>query len=133
MPWGRTPLLNKLSGRGIFPEKVTATEKGLVIDGKEIQVTAEKDPAALRWKALKVDVVLECSGRFTDRASAEKHFSAGARKVIISAPAKQPDVTVNFGINHDQYDPKKHHILSNASCTTNCLSTTAKVLLDTFG
>ncbi len=116
-----------------FPGKVTATEKGLVIDGKEIQVTAEKDPAALPWKALKVDVVLECSGRFTDRASAEKHFSAGARKVIISAPAKQPDVTVNFGINHDQYDPKKHHILSNASCTTNCLSTTAKVLLDTFG
>src|SRR5713226_1062938 len=116
-----------------FPGKVTATEKGLVIDGKEIQVTAEKDPAALPWKALKVDVVLECSGRFTDRASAEKHLSAGARKVIISAPAKQPDVTVNFGINHDQYDPKKHHILSNASCTTNCLSTTAKVLLDTFG
>jgi glyceraldehyde 3-phosphate dehydrogenase len=82
---------------------------------------------------LKVDVVLECSGRFTDRASAQKHLSAGAKKVIISAPAKQPDVTVNFGINHDQYDPKKHNIISNASCTTNCLSTTAKVLLDTFG
>jgi glyceraldehyde 3-phosphate dehydrogenase len=80
-----------------------------------------------------VDVVLECSGRFTDRASAEKHMSAGAKKVIISAPAKSPDITLAFGINHDSYDPKKHHILSNASCTTNCLAPTAKVLADAVG
>jgi glyceraldehyde 3-phosphate dehydrogenase len=80
-----------------------------------------------------VEVVLECSGRFTDRASAEKHFSAGAKKVIISAPAKNPDLTLAFGINHDAYDPKKHHIVSNASCTTNCLAPTAKVLFDAVG
>jgi len=116
-----------------FPGKVSATEKGLVIDGKQIQVTAEKDPAALPWKALGVDVVLECSGRFTDRASAQKHLSAGAKKVLISAPAKQPDITLAYGINHDQYDPKNHQIISAASCTTNCLAPTAKVLLDSVG
>src|SRR5262249_33698257 len=85
-----------------FPGKVSATEKGLVIDGKEIQVTAEKDPAALPWKALGVDVVLECSGRFTDRASAQKHFSAGARQGRLSAPATQPDITLAYPINPDQ-------------------------------
>jgi glyceraldehyde 3-phosphate dehydrogenase len=116
-----------------WPTKVTATENGLVIDGREIRVTAEKDPALLPWKAFGVDIVLECSGRFTDRASAEKHLTAGAKKVVISAPAKNPDMTVAIGINHESYDPKKHHILSNASCTTNCLAPTAKVLLDTFG
>jgi glyceraldehyde 3-phosphate dehydrogenase len=116
-----------------WPGQVVATEKGLVIDGKEIRVTAEKDPANLPWKAMGVDVVLECSGRFTDRASAEKHLTAGARKVIISAPAKNPDMTLAFGINHDAYDPKKHHIVSNASCTTNCLAPTAKVLFDAVG
>ena len=80
-----------------------------------------------------VDIVLECTGRFTERDDAEKHLAAGAKKVIISAPAKGPDLTLAFGINHDQYDPKKHHILSNASCTTNCLAPVAKVLLETFG
>src|ERR1019366_8290501 len=92
-----------------WPGKVSSSEKGLVIDGKEIRVTAERDPAALPWKAMGVDVVMECTGRFTDKASAEKHLSAGAKKVIISAPVKGPDMTLAFGINHDQYDPKKHH------------------------
>jgi glyceraldehyde 3-phosphate dehydrogenase len=116
-----------------WPGKVSASEKGLVIEGKELKVFAERDPAALPWKSLGVDVVLECTGRFTDRAGAEKHLTAGAKKVVISAPAKNPDMTIAFGVNHDKYDPKKHQIVSNASCTTNCLAPTAKVLLDTFG
>jgi glyceraldehyde 3-phosphate dehydrogenase len=116
-----------------WPGKVSASEKGLVIEGKELTVFAERDPAALPWKSLGVDVVLECTGRFTDRAGAEKHLTAGAKKVVISAPAKNPDMTIAFGVNHDKYDPKKHQIVSNASCTTNCLAPTAKVLLDTFG
>jgi glyceraldehyde 3-phosphate dehydrogenase len=98
-----------------------------------MQLTAEKDPALLPWKSLGVDVVLECTGRFTDRDAAAKHLAAGAKKVIISAPAKNPDLTLAYGINHDKYDPAKHHIISNASCTTNCLAPTAKVLLDAFG
>ena len=116
-----------------WPGKVSASEKGLTIDGKEYRVIAEKDPSALPWKSLGVDVVLECTGRFTDRAGSEKHLKAGAKKVVISAPAKSPDITIAFGVNHDQYDPKKHNIISNASCTTNCLAPTAKVLLDSFG
>jgi glyceraldehyde 3-phosphate dehydrogenase len=113
--------------------KVSSSDKGLSIDGKEYRVIAEKDPSALPWKSLGVDVVLECTGRFTERTAAEKHLAAGAKKVLISAPAKNPDVTLAFGVNHDQYDPKKHNIISNASCTTNCLAPTAKVLLDSFG
>src|SRR5687768_14764940 len=116
-----------------WPGEVRASEKGIVIDGKEIRVIAEKDPAALPWKDLGVDVVMECTGRFTERSAAEKHLTAGAKKVLISAPAKNPDITLAFGINHDQYDPKKHNIISNASCTTNCLSPVAKVLHDAFG
>ena len=116
-----------------WPGSVKATEKGLSIDGREISLTAEKDPGALPWKAHGVDVVLECTGRFTERDGAAKHLSAGAKKVVISAPAKNPDLTIAFGINHDKYDPSKHHIISNASCTTNCLAPTAKVLLDSFG
>ena len=116
-----------------WPGKVSASEKGLSIDGKEYRVIAEKDPSALPWKSLGVDVVLECTGRFTERSGAEKHLKAGAKKVVISAPAKNPDITIAFGVNHDQYDPKKHNIISNASCTTNCLAPTAKVLLDSFG
>ncbi|HKD41277.1 MAG TPA: type I glyceraldehyde-3-phosphate dehydrogenase [Myxococcaceae bacterium] len=116
-----------------WPGKVSASEKGLSIEGKEYRVIAEKDPSALPWKSLGVDVVLECTGRFTDRAGSEKHLKAGAKKVVISAPAKSPDITIAFGVNHDQYDPKKHNIISNASCTTNCLAPTAKVLLDSFG
>ena len=116
-----------------WPGKVSASEKGLSIEGKEYRVIAEKDPSALPWKSLGVDVVLECTGRFTERSGAEKHLKAGAKKVVISAPAKNPDITIAFGVNHDQYDPKKHNIISNASCTTNCLAPTAKVLLDSFG
>ncbi len=116
-----------------WPGTVKATEKGIVVDGKEITVTAEKDPSALPWKNLDVDVVLECTGRFTARDAAEKHLKAGAKKVIISAPAKGPDLTIAYGINHDAYDPAKHHVISNASCTTNCLAPIAKVLVDNFG
>lgn len=121
------------SVHGAWPGKVISREKSIVIDGREISVIAERDPAALPWKALSVDVVLECTGRFTERSAAEKHLNAGAKKVLISAPAKNPDMTMAFGINHDQYDPAKHHILSNASCTTNCLAPVAKVLLENFG
>ncbi len=121
------------SVHGTWPGKVSASEKGLVIDGKEYRVTAERSPAALPWKELGVDVVMECTGRFTERAAAEQHLTAGAKKVLISAPAKNPDITLAFGINHDQYDAKKHNIISNASCTTNCLSPVAKVLHESFG
>jgi len=116
-----------------WPGEVKAEEKAIVIDGRRIAITAERDPAALPWKAMGVDVVLECTGRFTAREGAEKHLAAGAKKVIVSAPAKGPDLTIAYGINHDLYDAKKHHILSNASCTTNCLAPVSKVLLENFG
>ncbi|NMO16004.1 type I glyceraldehyde-3-phosphate dehydrogenase [Pyxidicoccus fallax] len=116
-----------------WPGTVKASEKGIVVDGKEIAVTAEKDPTVLPWKNMNVDVVLECTGRFTARDGAEKHLKAGAKKVLISAPAKGPDLTIAYGINHNEYDPAKHHIISNASCTTNCLAPIAKVLVDNFG
>ncbi|MBF5041310.1 type I glyceraldehyde-3-phosphate dehydrogenase [Aggregicoccus sp. 17bor-14] len=116
-----------------WPGEVKAEEKAIVIDGKRIAITAERDPAALPWKDMGVDIVLECTGRFTAREGAEKHLKAGAKKVIISAPAKNPDVTIAYGINHDQYDAGKHHIISNASCTTNCLAPVAKTLVDAFG
>jgi glyceraldehyde 3-phosphate dehydrogenase len=112
---------------------VGSKEKALILGGKDVQVTAIRDPKELPWKSLGVDIVLECTGLFTERAKAEGHLAAGARKVIISAPAKGQDLTVVMGVNHDQYDPGKHHILSNASCTTNCLAPIAKVMLDTFG
>ncbi|MCY1076824.1 type I glyceraldehyde-3-phosphate dehydrogenase [Archangium lansingense] len=121
------------SVHGTWQGTVKATDKSIIIDGKEIAVTAQKDPTALPWKSLGADIVLECTGRFTEREGAEKHLGAGAKKVIISAPAKGPDLTLAYGINHDQYDPKKHHILSNASCTTNCLAPLGKVLLENFG
>ncbi len=117
----------------MWPGEVKAQEKAIVVDGHTISVTAEKDPTVLPWKSMGVDIVLECTGRFTSREGAEKHLTAGAKKVLVSAPAKGPDFTIAYGINHDQYDPKKHHILSNASCTTNCLAPVAKTLLDTFG
>ncbi|MBI3184194.1 MAG: type I glyceraldehyde-3-phosphate dehydrogenase [Myxococcales bacterium] len=116
-----------------WPGKVQASEKGILIEGKEYRVIAERDPSKLPWKELGVDVVMECTGRFTAREGAQQHLTAGAKKVLISAPAKSPDITMAFGINHEQYDPAKHHIISNASCTTNCLAPTAKVLLDSFG
>ena len=119
---------------GRYPGKVEMEgETAFIVDGDRIRVTKETDPAKLPWKEEGVDIVLECTGRFTDRAGAEKHLSAGAKKVIISAPAKKPDVTLACGINLDKYDPAKHHILSNASCTTNCLAPVAKVLHESFG
>jgi len=121
------------SVHGTWPGKVAATEKAMSVDGKTIAFTAEKDPSKLPWKALGVDLVLECTGHFTDREGGSKHLGAGARKVLISAPAKGPDVTIAFGVNDAAYDPAKHHIVSAASCTTNCLAPTAKVLMDAFG
>lgn len=118
---------------GIFDKEVTAKEGALVVDGKEIKVLAERDPANLPWKALGVDLVVESTGIFTDKAKAGKHIEAGAKKVIISAPAKNEDITVVLGVNEDKYDAANHHVVSNASCTTNCLAPVAKVLHDNFG
>jgi glyceraldehyde 3-phosphate dehydrogenase len=116
-----------------WPGTVKVTEKGFVIDGKDYAVGAERDVSKLPWKALGVDVVLECTGRFTEKEKCAAHLAAGAKKVIISAPGKGVDLTMAYGINHEQYDSAKHHIISNASCTTNCLAPTAKVLNDAFG
>jgi glyceraldehyde 3-phosphate dehydrogenase len=119
---------------GRFPGEVEVGEASISIDGTELKVLSERDPAALPWADLGVDVVLESTGFFTARADAAKHLEAGAKKVIISAPAKEPDVTVALGVNFDSaYDPTSHHIISNASCTTNCLAPLAKVLNDSFG
>jgi glyceraldehyde 3-phosphate dehydrogenase len=118
---------------GPFPGQVEATETGIVVDGRELRVLAERDPASLPWDDLGVDVVIESTGLFTGRDDAAKHLEAGARKVIISAPAKGPDVTIALGVNDDAYDPAEHHVLSNASCTTNCLAPVAKVLHDALG
>ncbi|MBX3190022.1 MAG: type I glyceraldehyde-3-phosphate dehydrogenase [Labilithrix sp.] len=113
--------------------RAEAGEGFLTIGGKKIRITAEKDPAKLPWKDLGVDVVLECTGLFTDKEKAKAHIDAGAKKVIISAPAKNQDVTIVLGVNTEQYDPAKHEIISCGSCTTNCLAPVAKVLHDTFG
>jgi glyceraldehyde 3-phosphate dehydrogenase len=118
---------------GRFPGEVEASDDGITVDGKEIKVLNEKDPAALPWGDLGVEVVIESTGLFTKREAAEKHLEAGAKKVIISAPATDPDITVVLGVNFDLYDPEKHNIISNASCTTNCLAPVAKVLNDTVG
>jgi glyceraldehyde 3-phosphate dehydrogenase len=112
---------------------VKATADGISVDGDEFKVFAQKDPAQLPWKDLGVDVVFESTGIFTNREGAQKHLDAGAKKVIITAPAKGPDVTVVLGVNDDMYDPAKHHIISNASCTTNCLAPLAKVIHEQFG
>jgi glyceraldehyde 3-phosphate dehydrogenase len=109
------------------------TDKALVVGGQEIGVTALKDPKQLPWKSHGVDIVLECTGLFTDKAQAVAHLEAGAKKVLISAPAKNHDITLVMGVNHQSYDPAKHHVVSNGSCTTNCLAPVAKVLLDNFG
>ncbi|HEV8125957.1 MAG TPA: type I glyceraldehyde-3-phosphate dehydrogenase [Gemmatimonadales bacterium] len=126
-------LLRYDSVHGRYPGKVETDGDGLVVDGDKIKVLSEKDPAALPWKALGVDLVLESTGRFTDRDTAGKHLAAGARKVVISAPAKKEDITIVMGVNEAKYDPQAHHILSNASCTTNCLVPVVKVILDNFG
>jgi glyceraldehyde 3-phosphate dehydrogenase len=118
---------------GRFEGMVKAKDGALDVDGVEIKVLSESDPAALPWKELGVQVVIEATGRFTDRDSASKHLEAGASKVIITAPAKEPDITLVMGVNDDQYDAAKHNIISNASCTTNCLAPVVKVLMDSFG
>jgi glyceraldehyde 3-phosphate dehydrogenase len=119
---------------GRFPGEVAATDGGLTVDGKELKVLSERDPADLPWGDLGVDVVIESTGFFTKREDAAKHLAAGAKKVIISAPATEPDVTVALGVNFDtEYDPAAHDIVSNASCTTNCLAPLAKVLHEAFG
>ncbi len=126
-------LLKYDSVHGRFKGTVEAKENALLVDGKEVRVLASKDPAALPWKDMRVEAVVESTGRFTDRDSAAKHLQAGARKVVISAPAKGEDITIVLGVNESRYDPAKHHVISNASCTTNCLAPVAKVILQAFG
>jgi glyceraldehyde 3-phosphate dehydrogenase len=127
-------LLKYDSTYGRFPGEVEVADGSIVVDGVETKVLSERDPAGLPWSDLGVDVVIESTGLFTKRDDAAKHLEAGAKKVIISAPATEPDVTVALGVNFDDaYDPENHHIISNASCTTNCLAPVAKVLHDSFG
>jgi glyceraldehyde 3-phosphate dehydrogenase len=127
-------LLKYDSNYGPFPGQVEATDTGFRVDGKDIRVMAERDPGALPWEELGADVVIESTGLFTDRENASKHLEAGAKKVVISAPATDPDVTVALGVNFEEaYDRDQHHVISNASCTTNCLAPIAKVLHDTVG
>jgi glyceraldehyde 3-phosphate dehydrogenase len=126
-------LLKYDSVHGRYGGTVEAATDGIKVDGRVIKVLAERDPAKLPWKSLGVDIVLESTGRFTDRGQAAAHLAAGATKVVISAPAKQEDVTIVVGVNHEKYDPAKHHVISNASCTTNCLVPVVKVILDNFG
>jgi len=118
---------------GPFPGEVDHTENALIVDGVELRVFAERDPADLPWQEVGADVVIESTGFFTKRDDAAKHLSAGAKKVIITAPATEPDVTVALGVNDDAYDPQQHHVISNASCTTNCLAPVAKVLHEAIG
>ena len=121
------------SVHGRYPGTVEAAADGIMVDGKLVKVLSEREPAKLPWKALGVDVVLESTGRFTDREQAAAHLAAGAKKVVISAPAKKEDITIVVGVNHGKYDAAKHHVISNASCTTNCLVPVVKVILDGFG
>jgi glyceraldehyde 3-phosphate dehydrogenase len=126
-------LLKYDSVHGTLSAQVQARDDAIVVNGRKVKVFAQRDPAALPWKELGVEVVVESTGRFTDRAGAGKHLEAGAKKVIISAPAKDPDVTLVLGVNEKMYDPAKHAIISNASCTTNCLAPVAKVVMENFG
>jgi glyceraldehyde 3-phosphate dehydrogenase (phosphorylating) len=126
-------LLKYDSVLGNLPSQVRATSDGLAVDGHTIHVSSERDPAKIDWPKHEVDLVVESTGIFTDADKARQHMRGTVRKVIISAPAKNEDITICVGVNHDKYDPKKHHVVSNASCTTNCLSPVAKVLHDTFG
>lgn len=126
-------LLTYDSVHGKIDKEVIAQDNVITVDGKSMAVTSVKDPAAIPWNDFGVDIVAECTGLFRDHENASKHLAAGARKVIISAPAQEPDVTIVMGVNSNQYDPRNHHIISNASCTTNCLAPVAKVLLENFG
>ena len=126
-------LLKHDSVHGPYPGSVELSDDGLVVDGDRIVVLSERDPAGLPWRDLGIDVVVESTGLFRSRELAGKHLAAGALKVVISAPAKDEDLTVVLGVNHHLYDPERHHLISNASCTTNCLAPVAKVLLERFG
>lgn len=126
-------LLKHDSVHGSYPGSVELSDEGLVVDGDGIAVLSERDPARLPWGRLGIDVVVESTGLFRSRGLASKHLQAGARKVVISAPAQDEDITVVLGVNHHLYDPARHHLISNASCTTNCLAPVAKVLLERFG
>jgi glyceraldehyde 3-phosphate dehydrogenase len=126
-------LLKYDSVHGALGAEISSTEKSLIVDGKEIEIFTQRDPANLPWGDIGVETVFECTGLFRDREKAAAHLEGGAKKVIISAPAKGPDITIVMGVNENEYDPRKHHIVSNASCTTNCLAPPCKVLLDNFG
>lgn len=126
-------LLKYDSTFGVFEGTVESKGDHLLVDGKKVAICSERDPAKLPWKSLGVDVVVESTGLFTKRADASKHLDAGAKKVIISAPAKEEDITIVLGVNEGKYDPSSHHVISNASCTTNCLAPVAKALLENFG
>ena len=121
------------SVHGVFESDISSTEDTITVDGKEIKVLSKKDPADLPWGDLGIDVVVECTGFFKDKEGASKHLSAGAKKVIISAPSPDPDITIVMGVNSDEYDKEKHNIISNASCTTNSLAPVVKVLHEKFG
>jgi len=126
-------LLRWDSTYGEYPGEISTKENTLIVDGQEIRVFSEKDPAKIPWKAMGVDIVIESTGAFTDASKAAAHLTAGAKKVIISAPAKGEDITIVLGVNEDTYEPTKHHIISNASCTTNCIAPVCKVLNEKFG
>ncbi|MCP4681010.1 MAG: type I glyceraldehyde-3-phosphate dehydrogenase [Desulfobacterales bacterium] len=126
-------LLKYDSVHGVLDADISSTDHSLIVDGKEIQIYTEREPSKLPWRDIGVETVFECTGLFRDREKASGHLEAGAGKAIISAPANGPDVTIVMGVNHNEYDPQKHHIVSNASCTTNCLAPVCKVLLDHFG
>ncbi len=128
-----THLLKYDSVHGVLREKVSAGDGYIEVSGKRIEVFAQKEPSSIPWGELEVDVVIESTGIFRDRERASQHLKAGAKKVIISAPAKNPDITLVLGVNHEDYNPREHSIVSNASCTTNCLAPTVKVLMDNFG
>lgn len=126
-------LLKYDSTYGVYDGEVKATENSIIVNGKEIHISAESDPAKIKWGEYGVDVVIESTGRYTDKEAAMKHIAGGAKRVIISAPAKNEDITIVMGVNEHQYDPEKHIVISNASCTTNCLAPVAKVLHEKFG
>jgi glyceraldehyde 3-phosphate dehydrogenase len=126
-------LLKYDSTQGKLQADLLGTDHSLIVNGKEIRIYREKDPSKIPWNEVGADFVFECTGLFRDKETASAHLEAGAKKVIISAPAKNPDVTIVMGVNQKEYDPQKHHIISNASCTTNCLAPVCKVLLDNFG